>query len=199
MSGYAPPIQRLIRELSRLPGVGGKTAARLANFLLHDSPEDARRLAESILEVKEKIRLCGICFNLAEGDLCPICADPKRDEETICVVEDPDALIAIEETGTYRGTYHVLHGTLAPLDGIGPEDLHIRELVERIRNRAVSEVIVATNPNVQGESTAILIMRALGDLPVTVTRIAMGIPMGSDLKYSDRMTLEKALAFRRAL
>jgi len=199
MSGYAPPIQRLIRELSRLPGVGGKTAARLANFLLHDSPEDARRLAESILEVKEKIRLCSICFNLAEGDLCPICADPKRDGETICVVEDPDALIAIEETGTYQGTYHVLHGALAPLDGIGPEDLHIRELIERIRNRATGEVIVATNPNVQGESTAILIMRALGDLPVTVTRIAMGVPMGSDLKYTDRMTIEKALAFRRAL
>jgi len=199
MSGYAPPIQRLIRELSRLPGVGGKTAARLANFLLHDSPEDARRLAESILEVKEKIRLCNICFNLAEGDLCPICTDPKRDDGTICVVEDPDALIAIEETGSYQGTYHVLHGALAPLDGIGPEDLHIRELIERIRNRVIGEVIVATNPNVQGESTAVLIMRALGDLPVTVTRIAMGVPVGSDLKYTDRMTIEKALAFRRAL
>ena len=197
MSGYAPPIQRLIKELARFPGIGEKTAARLANFILHEPAEDARRLAESIIEVKEKIRLCAVCFNLAEKDVCDICSDAGRDHQTICVVEDPDALIAIEETGTFRGTYHVLHGALAPLDGIGPEDLRIQELLNRIRNTAVHEVIIATNPNVQGESTAVLITRILQNMEIQVSRIAMGVPVGGDLKYTDRMTLGKALEFRR--
>lgn len=197
MSGYAPPIQRLIRELARFPGIGEKTAARLANFILHEPAEDARRLAESILEVKEKIRLCATCFNLAEKDTCDICSDSGRDHHAICIVEDPDALIAIEETGSFRGTYHVLHGALAPLDGIGPEDLRIRELLNRIDHQPIREVIIATNPNVQGESTAVLITRVLQDRNVRISRIAMGVPVGGDLKYTDRMTLGKALEFRR--
>ncbi len=197
MTGYAPPIQRLIKELARFPGIGEKTAARLANFILHESLEDARRLAESIMEVKEKIRLCAVCFNLAEKDTCDICADPGRDHGTICIVEDPDALIAIEETGSFRGTYHVLHGALAPLDGIGPEDLRIQELLNRIRSNPVLEVIIATNPNVQGESTAVLMSRVLHEKGIRISRIAMGVPVGGDLKYTDRMTLGKALEFRR--
>ncbi|MDD5169158.1 MAG: recombination mediator RecR [Syntrophales bacterium] len=197
MSGYAPPIQRLIKELARFPGIGEKTAARLANFILHEPAEDARRLAESIIEVKEKIRLCSVCFNLSENDICAICADHGRDHHTICIVEDPDALIAIEETGSFKGTYHVLHGTLAPLDGIGPDDLRIQELLNRIRISPVQEIIIATNPNVQGESTAILITRVLQEKNVRISRIAMGVPVGGDLKYTDRMTLGKALEFRR--
>lgn len=196
-TGYAPPIQRLIKELGRFPGIGEKTAARLANFILYESIEDARRLAESIMEVKEKIRLCSICFNLAEKETCEICTDTVRDRHTICIVEDPDALIAVEETGGFRGTYHVLHGALAPLDGIGPDDLRISDLLNRIRDNAVEEVIIATNPNVQGESTAVLITRVLQDKNVRVSRIAMGVPVGGDLKYTDRMTLGKAIEFRR--
>ena len=199
MSGYAPPIQRLIKELGRFPGIGEKTAARLANFILHESEQDARRLAESIIEVKEKIRLCTVCFNLSEKETCDICADPGRDHHTICIVEDPDALIAIEETGSFRGTYHVLHGALSPLDGIGPDDLRIQELLNRIRNSAVQEVIIATNPNVQGESTAVLVNRVLQERDVRISRIAMGVPVGGDLKYTDRMTLGKALEFRRTM
>lgn len=199
MSGHAPPIQRLIKELARFPGIGEKSAARLANFILQESVEDARRLAESILEVKEKIRLCSTCFNLAEAEICGICSDAGRDHQSICVVEDPDALIAIEETGSFQGTYHVLHGALAPLDGIGPDDLKIKDLLDRIARHAVREVIIATNPTVQGESTAVLITRVLQDRGVRISRIAMGVPVGGDLKYTDRMTLGKALEFRRSM
>jgi len=199
MSGYAPPIERLIRELARFPGIGEKTAARLANFILRESFEDARRLAESIMEVKGRIRLCRLCFNLTEAELCQICADPSRDRETVCIVQDPDALIAIESTGEYHGTYHVLHGALAPLDGIGPEDLHLQELLSRVEAGAVREVIIATNTDVPGESTALLVRKILAPKGVTVSRIAMGVPMGGDLKYTDRMTLGKALEFRRGM
>jgi len=199
MSQYAPPIERLIKELARFPGIGEKTAARLANFILHESDVDARRLAESIMEVKERIHLCRTCFNLTEQDLCAVCADPGRDREIICVVQDPDALIAIETTGEFRGTYHVLHGALAPLDGVGPDDLHLNELLFRIDRHHVREVIIATNPDVQGESTALLINRILRDKEVTISRIAMGVPVGGDLKYTDRMTLGKALEFRRGM
>jgi len=199
MSRYAPPIERLIRELARFPGIGEKTAARLANFILHESLEDARRLAASIMEVKERIRLCRLCFNLAEEELCTVCADPVRDRETVCVVQDPDALIAIEITGEFHGTYHVLHGVLAPLDGIGPDDLHLRELLARVDAHSVREVIIATNPDVQGEATALLINKLLAGRPVAISRIAMGVPMGGDLKYTDRMTLGKALEFRRGM
>ncbi|MEI7638116.1 MAG: recombination mediator RecR [Syntrophus sp. (in: bacteria)] len=199
MSQYAPPIERLIKELARFPGIGEKTAARLANFILHESVADARRLAESIIEVKERIHLCRTCFNLTEQDFCAICANPARDREVICVVQDPDALIAIETTGEFRGAYHVLHGALAPLDGIGPDDLHLQELLSRIDGHTVREVIIATNPDVQGESTALLISKILQNKNVTISRIAMGVPMGGDLKYTDRMTLGKALEFRRGM
>ncbi len=199
MTGYALPIKRLIKELSRFPGIGEKTAARLATFILRASEEDARKLAESILEVKRSIRLCPICFNFTEKELCDICADPGRDRETICIVEEPDALIAIEESGEYRSVYHVLHGVLAPLDGVGPEHLKIRELMQRIANNTVREVIVATNPNVQGESTALLIMKLVKEKGIKVTRIALGVPVGGDLKYADRMTLAKSLEYRRGM
>jgi recombination protein RecR len=199
MSGYALPIKHLIAEFSRLPGIGEKTAARLATHVLRASAEDARRLAESILDVKRKIRLCDLCFNLAEAEICDICADAGRNRELICVVEDPDSLNALEESGEYLGVYHVLHGALAPLEGIGPEQLRIRELLERIDRHPVTEVIVATNPSVAGETTALLISKLLKERAVTVTRIALGIPMGGDLKYTDRMTLAKCLEFRRGV
>lgn len=199
MSGYALPIRRLIKELSRLPGIGEKTAARLAAHILRASDEDARRLAESILDVKLKIRFCSVCFNLAEGEICEICADAGRNREIVCVVEEPDSLIALEESGEYRGVYHVLHGALSPLDGIGPEQLRIRELLARIAAHPVAEVIVATNPNVAGETTALMISKLLKERGVNVTRIALGIPVGGDLKYADRMTLAKCLEFRRGV
>ncbi len=199
MSKHAPPIERLIKELARFPGIGEKTAARLANFILHESVADARRLAESIMEVKERIHLCRSCFNLTERDLCAVCADPARDREVICIVQDPDALIAIETTGEFHGVYHVLHGALAPLDGIGPDDLHLQELLSRIDGYTIREVIIATNPDVQGESTALLINRILQNKNVIISRIAMGVPMGGDLKYTDRMTLGKAMEFRRGM
>ena len=199
MTGYALPIKRLIKELGRLPSIGEKTATRLANHILRLSEEDAVRLAESILDVKRKIRFCTVCFNLAEGERCEICLDSTRDKELICVVEEPDTLIAIEDSGSYRGTYHVLHGVLAPLEGIGPGHLRLQELAERIKREGIREIILATNPNVQGESTALLIMKLMRDLEVTVSRIALGVPVGGDLKYTDRMTLAKSLEFRRGM
>lgn len=199
MSGYALPIKRLIKELSRLPGIGEKTAARLAAHILRASDEEARRLAESILDVKLKIRLCSVCFNLAEGEICDICADAARNREQVCIVEEPDSLIALEESGQYQGVYHVLHGALSPLDGIGPEQLRIRELLTRIAAHPVAEVIVATNPSVAGETTALMISKLLKERGVKVSRIALGIPVGGDLKYADRMTLAKCLEFRRGV
>ena len=199
MSGYALPIERLIKEFARFPGIGEKTAARLANHVLRVSAEEAGQLARSILDVKEKIRLCSVCFNLAEGERCEICADPARERKLVCVVEEPDSLIALETSGGYRGVYHVLHGALSPLDGIGPEQLRIRELIDRVACDAVEEVIVATNPSVAGETTALLIAKLLKDRNVKVTRIALGLPVGGDLKYADRMTLAKCLEFRRGV
>jgi len=199
MTGYAPPIRRLIEELSKFPGIGEKTATRLAAHILRASDSDAKRLAESITGVKEKIRLCSTCFNLAEGDLCEICRDSMRDTDIICVVEDPDSLIAIEESGSFHGRYHVLHGTLSPLDGIGPDQLKLKELLERISGERVKEIIVATNPSVQGESTALLITRLLQGKDVKVTRIALGVPVGGDLRYTDKMTTSKAIEFRHGM
>lgn len=197
--GYALPISRLINELARFPGVGEKSAARMANFILRGSVEDARRLAQSIIEVKEKISFCSLCFNLADQELCTICRDNSRDGALLCVVEDPDTLLAIEECGSFRGVYHVLHGCLAPLDGVGPDDLKLRELKERLAKNEVKEIIIATNPTVQGESTALLISRMINGLNLEVSRIATGVPVGGDLKYADRMTLAKSLQFRRGL
>lgn len=199
MTGYAPPIRRLIQELSRFPGIGEKTATRLATFILHTTEADAVRLAESIMEVKRKIRFCSVCFNLTEGDVCEICGDPERDREVICVVEDPDSLVAIEESGSFKGTYHVLHGVLSPADGIGPDSLRLHELVERVVADNVREVILATNPSVQGESTALLVTKLLQGKEVAITRIGFGIPIGGDLKYVDRMTMTKAIEFRRGM
>ena len=199
MTGYALPIKRLIGELGKLPGVGEKTATRLATFILRASEEDAKRLAQSILEVKQKIRFCSVCFNLAEGALCEICTDPSRDKSLICVVEEPDSLIAIEESGSFRGTYHVLHGALSPLDGIGPDHLRLQELLKRIAENGAEEIIVATNPSVQGEATALLINKSVRPLGIRVTRIALGVPVGGDLKYMDRMTLSKSMEYRRGL
>jgi recombination protein RecR len=197
MTGYAPPIRHLIEELSRFPGIGEKTATRLATFILRSSEEDAARLAESIIEVKKKIRFCSLCFNLSEKELCEICSDSARDQNSICVVEDPDSLVAIEESGSFRGTYHVLHGVLSPVDGIGPDNLRLNEFLKRLSNNSISEVILATNPSVQGESTALLISKLLQGKDVRITRIALGIPVGGDLKYVDRMTMAKAMEFRR--
>jgi recombination protein RecR len=167
--------------------------------ILRWSAEEARRLAESIVDVKEKIRFCSVCFNLAEGELCAICSDPTRDRERICVVEDPDSLTAIEESGCFRGTYHVLHGALAPLDGIGPDQIRIHELAERLERGGVREVVLATNPSVQGEATALLILRLIKNRDIEVTRIGLGMPVGGDLRYSDKMTLAKAMEYRRGM
>ena len=199
MTGYALPIKRLIGELGKLPGIGEKTATRLATFILRAPEEDARTLAQSILEVKQKIRFCSVCFNLAEGTLCEICMDSSRDKNLICVVEEPDSLIAIEESGSFRGTYHVLHGALSPLDGIGPDHLRLQELLKRIAENGAEEIIVATNPSVQGEATALLINKSVRSLGIRVTRIALGVPVGGDLKYMDRMTLSKSMEYRRGL
>jgi recombination protein RecR len=199
MKAYAQPIKKLIAELGKLPGIGEKTAARLANYILRSTEDDVKKLAESIVEVKRKIKLCRTCLNLTEEDTCYICRDTARDKETICVVEDPDALAAIEESGGYHGTYHVLHGALAPLDGIGPDNLRLGELVNRINEGNVKEIILATNTNVQGESTALLLTRMFKEKNIKLTRIAMGMPMGGDLKYIDKMTISKSLEFRRGM
>ncbi len=199
MSGYAQPIRKLIAELGRLPGVGEKTATRLALHILNASRDDALRLAESIRDVKEKIRLCSVCFNLTDEETCSICRDSARDREVLCVVEEPDSLMAIEESGSFRGLYHVLHGAISPIDGIGPEQIRLRDLVGRIEQGSIREVVVATNPSVQGEATALLLAKVLRGKGVTLTRIAMGIPVGGDLKYTDRMTMARAMEFRRNL
>lgn len=192
------PIRRLVHAFARLPGIGEKSAARLTFFLLDADDAVARELYEAIAEVKDKIRLCSVCCNLTEQDPCRFCSDPRRDDRVLCVVESVPGLLAIERTGELRGRYHVLHGVLSPLDGIGPDDLHLRELVSRLRH-GVEEVIVATNPSVEGEATALYIQRLCAPLGVRVTRIASGVPIGSDLEYADQVTLSRALAGRREL
>ncbi len=198
---YAPPVQRLITELSKLPGVGGRTAQRLAFHLLRSTDDEALALAEAIREVKERVGLCEACFNLADGPLCRICADERRDPELICVVEEPSDVISIERTHEFRGRYHVLGGALSPIDGIDPEDLKLTELYDRVRDGAVREVVIATNPTTTGEATALHIAEALRDRApeVKVTRLASGLPVGADLEYADELTLGRALAGRRAV
>ncbi|MBV9464955.1 MAG: recombination protein RecR [Solirubrobacterales bacterium] len=198
---YAPPVQRLITELSKLPGVGGRTAQRLAFHLLRASDEDALGLAEAIREVKQRIGLCEVCFNLADGPTCRICADERRDAGLICVVEEPSDVVSIERTHEFLGRYHVLGGALSPIDGVDPEDLKIAELYERVERDEVREVVIATNPTTTGEATALHIAEGLrARTPeLSVTRLASGLPVGADLEYADELTLGRALAGRRAV
>jgi len=196
---YEGPVQDLIDELGRLPGVGPKSAQRIAFHLLKVEPADAERLARAIHEVKAKVHFCRVCFNVAEGDLCRICRDPRRDATLVCVVEEPRDLVAIERTQEFRGRYHVLGGAISPIEGVGPDDLRIRELLRRVEPEAVREAILATNPNVEGEATAMYLARLLAPLGIRVTRIASGLPVGGDLEYADEVTLGRAFAGRREM
>ncbi len=192
----SPSIEKAIEQLSRLPGIGRKSAQRIVFHLLRIDEEDVRELAQSLLELKQKVRHCSVCFNLSEEDPCRICSDPQRDRSVVCVVEQANDVLALERTGQYRGLYHVLGGALSPLDGIGPDNLRIAELVRRLEKGEIREVIVATNPNAEGEATAVYLARLLKPLGVRITRIARGIPMGSDLEYADEVTLSRALEGR---
>jgi recombination protein RecR len=196
---YPAPLARLIDELSKMPTVGPKTAQRLAFHILRLPPEEAQALADAILDVKVKIHYCSICFNITDVDPCATCSDPARNTGVLCVVEDPRDVLALERTREFRGRYHVLHGAISPLDGIGPDDLKIPELLTRVKTAGVTEVIVATNPRVEGEATAIYLARVLKPLGVRVTRIAHGVPVGGDLEYADEVTLARALEGRRDL
>ncbi len=197
---YLPRVvARLVEELVRLPGIGPKSASRLAYYLLRAPEEETRALAEALLEMKQRIRFCSKCFNLTETEPCPICADEGRDRSRICVVEEPLDVIALERTGRYRGLYHVLHGAISPVEGIGPEDLRIGELLIRVRIQPVEEVILATNPNLEGDATAMYLSQQLIPMGVRVTRLAHGLPMGGDLEYADEITLSRALEGRREM
>lgn len=199
MGVYATPVQDLIDELGRLPGIGPKSAQRIAFHLLKVSHEDALRLARTISEMKDKVTFCRRCFNIAESELCSICSDGQRDDSLLCVVEEPRDLVAVEKTGEYRGRYHVLQGAMSPIEGIGPEQLRVKELLERIEDRGAVEVILCTNPNIEGEATALYLGRLLKPLGVKVTRLASGLPVGGDLEYADELTLGRALEGRREL
>ena len=195
----AEPVAKLIDELGRLPGVGPKSASRLAYYLLRASREQALALAEAILEVKERIVLCSRCFNITESNPCSICQDTERDQRMICVVEEPLDVLALDRTGEFRGLYHVLHGAISPVDGIGPDKLRIRELLERVTTERPEEVILAMNPNIEGDATAMYIARQLVSTGVSISRPASGLPVGGDLEYADEITLGRALAGRRTL
>lgn len=195
----ASPIARLIQQLAKLPGVGEKTAARLAFHILRASPEDAAALSAAITEVRQKIRFCSVCCDLTEADPCAICRDARRDAAVVCVVAQPQDLIAIERAGGYRGRYHVLHGLLSPLDGVGPDDLRVAELVRRCGDGTIREAILATSPSVEGEATAVYLSRLLRPLGVRTTRIATGVPIGGELEYADQATLARAIDGRREM
>jgi recombination protein RecR len=199
MDPYPKPLRDLINQLKRLPGIGEKTATRLALFILADRNNLPDELAATLKTVREQIRLCPVCFNLTDRRKCSICLNPSRDQTQICVVEEPSDVLALESANTYKGLYHVLHGLMSPMSGIGPEDIKLSELLERIRHSAVIEVIVATNPSVEGEGTFHYISKIIHDagLTVTVSRIASGVPMGGELKYMDQVTLASALRYRR--
>ena len=199
MPEYAKPMTRLIDELKRLPGVGSKSAQRIAFHLLKMEDADAERLANAIREMKQAIRLCDICHNVTETSPCVYCEDAARDPHLLCVVEDPANIVPIEKTGHYRGRYHVLHGVLSPLHGVGPEHLRIESLMERLRDGSVQEVIVATNPTVEGEATAFYLSKLLKPIGINVTRIAMGVPVGSELEYVDAATMTKAMDGRKSI
>jgi recombination protein RecR len=197
MAVYAGPVQDLIDELGRLPGVGPKSAQRIAFYLLKVTREDALRLARAIGEMKDRVAFCKRCFNIAEGDECGICADPRRDGHLICVVEEPRDIVAVEKTGEYKGRYHVLQGAISPIEGVGPDQLRVRELLTRIEPEEVEEIILCTNPNLEGEATALYLGKLLKPLGIKVTRIASGMPVGGDLEYADELTLGRALEGRR--
>jgi recombination protein RecR len=190
-------FRRAVTELARLPGIGEKSAQRLALFLVRSEGKYVQELAEALADLTRKITLCRTCFGLADTEECGICRDPARDDGLICVVEEPSDLMAVEQSGQYRGRYHVLHGSLAPLDGVGPEHLKVRELLERVKGRPVREVVLATNPDVEGEATALYVAKLLGEQGIRSSRIAMGIPMGGHLEYADQVTLARAIAERR--
>lgn len=196
---YAPSIERLLEELERLPGIGPKSAQRLAYHVLRTDAESAQRLADAIVEVKRTVHFCPRCFNFAEGDVCGICGEPERETRIICVVEEPRDVVAIERTGEFSGLYHVLHGAISPIDGVGPDQLRVRELIERLGTESVGEVLLATNPNAEGETTALFLARLIKPLGIRVTRIASGLPVGGDLEYADEVTLGRALQARREL
>jgi recombination protein RecR len=195
---YEGIVQDLIDELGRLPGVGPKGAQRIAFHLLQAEPVDVRRLAEVLLEVKARVKFCSICFNVSEEEQCRICRDPRRDQTVLCVVEEYKDVVAIERTKEFRGRYHVLGGAISPIDGIGPDQLHIRELLTRLADQTVTEVILATDPNLEGEATATYLTRMLKPMELTITRLASGLPVGGDLEYADEVTLGRAFAGRRS-
>ena len=199
MSYYPASIQNLIKNIAKLPGIGEKTAERLALHILRGSREDAELLANSILNIKNTVRLCSRCFALSDGELCGLCGDPGRDPALLCVVEQPADMIAVEKSGAFRGMYHILSGALSPMNGVGPEDIRIRELLTRVEKDRVREVVLATSTNVEGEATASYIAGILEKYDVKATRIASGVPMGGDLKYVDQVTLKRALETRHAL
>jgi recombination protein RecR len=194
---YEGPVQALIDELGRLPGVGPKSAQRIAFYLLKADPQDAKRLAAAIVDAKDRVSWCRRCFNIAEGELCHFCRDERRDAQLICVVEESRDIVAVERTGEFRGLYHVLQGAISPIEGIGPEQLRVKELLGRVNDDNVTEVILATNPNIEGEATAMYLARLLKPLDIKVTRIASGLPVGGDLEYADEVTLGRALEGRR--
>jgi len=196
---YTPPVQTLIDELGRLPGIGPKSAQRIAFHLLKVPSDDVARLAHALTDAKARVRFCDRCFNIAEGALCPICLDDNRDPSVVCVVEESRDIVALEKTGEFRGRYHVLLGAMSPLEGIGPEQLKIRELLTRIEPEGITEVIICTNPNTEGEVTAMYLARLLKPLGLTITRIASGLPVGGDLEYADELTLGRALEGRRPM
>ena len=199
MAYYPEPVARLIEAFQKLPGIGPKTAQRLTFFLLKRPPAEVTALSEALARVRAQIVNCSVCFNVTEEDPCRICTDPSRDGKSLCVVEEPNDLLALERTGQYRGRYHVLLGALSPLDGIGPEDLRVRELLARLETQPVDEVILATNPNVEGEATAIYLAKLLKPLAGRVTRIARGLPVGGDIEYADEVTLGKSLEGRKEM
>ena len=199
MKYYAKPLNKLINELSRLPGIGGKTAQRLAFHILSMDEKSAMELANAISDAKKSMTYCSVCGNLTDTDPCAICSDDSRDKSTICVVESPKEVVAMEKIREYRGYYHVLHGAISPMDGIGPDDINLRSLIVRLQDEAVKELIIATNPNIEGEATAMYIARLIKPSGIKVTRIAHGIPVGGDLEYADEVTLLKAVEGRREL
>jgi recombination protein RecR len=194
---YEGPVQTLIDELGRLPGIGPKSAQRIAYYLLKAAPDDANRLARAITEAKARVSWCRRCFNVAQGELCGFCRDDRRDAALLCVVEEPRDIVAVERTHEFSGRYHVLQGAISPIEGIGPEQLRVKELLRRVGDESVTEVILATNPNIEGEATAMYLAKLLQPLGVTVTRLASGLPVGGDLEYADEVTLGRALEGRR--